>query len=104
MEGNGTLPPDTKCRVGEMPGGDIYTANMSVTEGVSWCSKPFFFEFSLCLSRACLGKLMHFIYKWRKKCFLPSRHLILSGGVFHWLLRLESLLSPGLEACRLGMD
>jgi hypothetical protein len=26
-----------------------------------------FFEFSLCLSRACLGKIMHFIYKWRKK-------------------------------------
>eukprot|EP01046_Picozoa_sp_COSAG06_P037656 COSAG06_NODE_4273_length_4410_cov_5.289754_7_plen_54_part_00 len=27
-----------------------------------------FFEFSLCLSRACLGKIMHFIYKWLKKC------------------------------------
>jgi hypothetical protein len=27
-----------------------------------------FFEFSLCLSRACLGKRMHFIYKWLKKC------------------------------------
>eukprot|EP01046_Picozoa_sp_COSAG06_P049376 COSAG06_NODE_7589_length_2449_cov_18.841769_2_plen_191_part_00 len=27
-----------------------------------------FFEFSLCLSRACLGKIMHSIYKWRKKC------------------------------------
>jgi len=27
-----------------------------------------FLEFSLCLSRACLGKIMHFIYKWRKKC------------------------------------
>jgi hypothetical protein len=25
-----------------------------------------FFEFSLCLSRACLGKMMHFIYKWLK--------------------------------------
>jgi hypothetical protein len=25
-----------------------------------------FFEFSPCLSRACLGKMMHFIYKWRK--------------------------------------
>jgi hypothetical protein len=30
--------------------------------------KRHFFEFSLCLSRACLGKIMHFIYKWRKKC------------------------------------
>jgi hypothetical protein len=28
---------------------------------------PLFFEFSLCLSRACLGKMMHFMYKWRKK-------------------------------------
>jgi MFS family permease len=27
-----------------------------------------FLEFSLCLSRACLGKIMHFIYKWLKKC------------------------------------
>jgi hypothetical protein len=26
-----------------------------------------FFEISLCLSRACLGKMMHFMYKWRKK-------------------------------------
>ena len=25
-----------------------------------------FFEFSLCLSRACLGKMIVFIYKWRK--------------------------------------
>jgi hypothetical protein len=32
-----------------------------------------FFEFSLCLSRACLGKMMHFIYKWQKKpVFLPA--------------------------------
>jgi hypothetical protein len=29
-----------------------------------------FFEFSLCLSRACLGKIIHFIYKWLKKCRL----------------------------------
>jgi hypothetical protein len=27
----------------------------------------FFFEFSLCLSRACLGKMMHFMYKWHRK-------------------------------------
>jgi hypothetical protein len=26
-----------------------------------------FLEFSLCLSRACLGKMMHFIYEWLKK-------------------------------------
>jgi hypothetical protein len=35
-------------------------------------TKRAFFEFSLCLSRACLGKMMHFIYKWLKKpVFLP---------------------------------
>jgi len=28
---------------------------------------PSFFEFSLCLSRACLGKMIVFIYKWLKK-------------------------------------
>ena len=28
-----------------------------------------FFEFSLCLSRACLGKMIIFIYKWRKRRF-----------------------------------
>jgi hypothetical protein len=28
---------------------------------------PLFFEFSLCLSRACLGKMFVYIYKWRKK-------------------------------------
>jgi hypothetical protein len=27
-----------------------------------------FFEFSLCSSRACLGKMLIFIYKWLKKC------------------------------------
>ena len=40
--------------------------------------KRHFFEFSLCLSRACLGKMMTFIYKWRKKCrFSPFSHLTL---------------------------
>ena len=29
----------------------------------SLCETPLFFEFSLCLSRACLGKMMHFMYK-----------------------------------------
>jgi hypothetical protein len=28
---------------------------------------PLFFEFPLCLSRACLGKMIVFIHKWRKK-------------------------------------
>jgi hypothetical protein len=39
-----------------------------------------FFEFSLCLSRACLGKTMHFIYKWLKK-YLPFSALSLVLGL-----------------------
>jgi len=32
-----------------------------------------FYEFFPCLSRACLGKMMHFIYKWLKKTvFSPA--------------------------------
>jgi hypothetical protein len=31
------------------------------------CRNASFFEFSLCLSRACLGKMIIYIYKWRKK-------------------------------------
>ena len=48
--------------------------------GGARCSRPstarkrHFFECSLCLSRACLGKIMHFIFKWLKKCrFLACR-------------------------------
>jgi membrane-associated HD superfamily phosphohydrolase len=34
---------------------------------VPWCGKRrSFFEFSLCLSRACVGKMIVFIYKWLK--------------------------------------
>ena len=41
-----------------------------------------FFEFSLCLSRACLGKIIGFIYKWRKTPFFAGKPtvLILSNG------------------------
>jgi hypothetical protein len=43
--------------------------------------KRHFFEFSLCLSRACLGKIMHFIYTWRKKCrFLTACIRMLQWG------------------------
>eukprot|EP01046_Picozoa_sp_COSAG06_P009619 COSAG06_NODE_504_length_14946_cov_34.563750_12_plen_161_part_00 len=43
-----------------------------------------FFEFSLCLSRACLGKIMHFIYKWLKKCrFLASARVPVSAAPIH---------------------
>jgi hypothetical protein len=40
----------------------------SMTSTMMPARKRHFFELSLCLSRACLGKRMHFIYKWRKKC------------------------------------
>jgi hypothetical protein len=40
---------------------------------------PFFFEFSLCLSRACLGKMLIFSIKWRK------------NGVFYLTLIVEQL-------------
>ena len=36
-----------------------------------------FFEFSLCLSRACLGKMFIFIYKWRKKTHSTNHFTIL---------------------------
>jgi len=36
-------------------------------DGTLLRNTPLFLEFSLCLSRACLGKMMLFIYKWRKK-------------------------------------
>ena len=35
-----------------------------------------FLELSLCLSRACLGKKMIFIYKWRKKCRFSRTHAV----------------------------
>jgi hypothetical protein len=46
--------------------------------------KRAFLEFSLRLSRACLGKKMTFIYKWRKEpVFLPSLTCVV------WLVRVE---------------
>eukprot|EP01046_Picozoa_sp_COSAG06_P012596 COSAG06_NODE_745_length_12649_cov_128.650916_3_plen_94_part_00 len=51
-----------------------------------------FFGFSLCLSRACLGKIMHFIYKWLKKCrFLTAERL--------HTLRLTGSIRRVINAC-----
>eukprot|EP01046_Picozoa_sp_COSAG06_P010508 COSAG06_NODE_575_length_14056_cov_25.763345_3_plen_189_part_00 len=47
--------------------------DLTVHMPVVACRKRPFFEFSLCLSRACLGKIMHFIYIWLKKCRFPYR-------------------------------
>ena len=40
----------------------IYLCRMGAENGI-------FFEFSLCLSRACLGKMIVYIYKWLKNAF-----------------------------------
>jgi hypothetical protein len=37
------------------------------------CEKRPFLEFFLCLSRACLGKMIVFIYKWREKYVFLTR-------------------------------
>ena len=49
-------------------GGAHPAVRCHVTLETAACEKRHsFFEFSLCLSRACLGKMFSFIYKWRKK-------------------------------------
>ena len=35
---NNTTMASTVCKKGQMPGGDIYRANLTVAEGVVWCS------------------------------------------------------------------
>jgi hypothetical protein len=43
-------------------------------DAISAFEKRAYLEFSLCLSRACLGKKMIFMYKWLKKpVFAPFR-------------------------------
>ena len=42
-----------------------------------------FLEFSLCLSRACLGKMRHFIYKWRKKTAFVLTNVLLAQPMMH---------------------
>ena len=45
----------------------FFNSNALTEHSLQLCETPLFFEFSLCLPRACLGEMMHFIYKWRKK-------------------------------------
>jgi hypothetical protein len=46
-----------------------------------WEKTPFYFEFSLCLSRACLGKIIVFAYKWLKNgVFVPVGTFVPSAG------------------------
>jgi hypothetical protein len=47
--------------------GKTETLMLVAPNGTSSGETPLFFEFSLCLSRACLGKMMHFIHKWHRK-------------------------------------
>ena len=47
----------------------------------SWVRKTAsFFEFSLCLSRACLGKMFVFIYKWLKNAVFRRPDVVLEGA------------------------
>jgi hypothetical protein len=48
--------------------------------------KTSFFEFSLCLSRACLGKMIVFIYKWLQKAVVCRSAPTASRGM-QWRLR-----------------
>jgi hypothetical protein len=49
------------------------TSNGLTLHIADWVRKTAsFFEFSLCLSRACLGKMFVFIYKWLKNAVLRS--------------------------------
>ena len=61
-----------------LPGERAGSTAQQSTALTSICDKTAsFFEFSLCLSRACLGEMFVFIYKWRKKCrFLTSERMI----------------------------
>ena len=46
----------------------LATAKMQVRK-----TAHLFFEFSLCLSRACIGKMIVFIYKWLKNAVFRCR-------------------------------
>ena len=52
------------------------------------------FEFSLCLSLACLGKIIIFICKWRKKTVFSQL-----GGVRLQLQHRQRIVRADLEAC-----
>ena len=62
------------------------------------CRKRPFFEFSLCSSRACLGKIMHFIYKWLKNGRFPyvTRRLLPACNL--WLVRTAAVSRCGRPA------
>ena len=62
-------------------GGDMNALKNFVMARMLWCEKRHsVFEFSLCLSRACLGKMMHCIlYKLLK-------HMAFFAGIQRWTL------------------
>jgi len=45
---------------------DSYHVSIRIVKVLPAKNATLSIEFSLCLSRACLGKMVHFIYKWRK--------------------------------------
>ena len=59
-----------------------------------------FFEFSLCLSRACLGKMIVFIYKWLKKTVFTHSHGKASPADERISIASESTTLPTIHAPR----
>jgi hypothetical protein len=71
----------------------LFTSSKPTTDGAVG-KTAFFLEFSLCLSRACLGKMIVFIYKWLKNAVFAGCVLWPAEGV------LLGLASPRLRcAC-----
>jgi hypothetical protein len=61
-------------------GGDMNALKNFVMARMLWCEKRHsVFEFSLCLSRVCLGKMMHYIHKLLK-------HMAFFAGIQRWIL------------------
>ena len=63
------IPTSSSCSPSPSPSSSAGIADpMRSSTPLSNAEHPhFFFEFSLCLSRACLGKMIIFRYQWRKK-------------------------------------
>jgi hypothetical protein len=74
-------------RAPQQPVGSLHIAEAALLLPAKNASS-FFSEFSLCLSRACLGNTITFIYKWLKR------------GVFSHRSSTSSLRPPSYTSCR----
>jgi len=52
--------------------GDKFDYTSTINMSAGGAKNGIFFEFSLCLSRACLGKMIVFIYKWLENAFFSQ--------------------------------